>query len=42
MGWPAEKDLCGEGLGGLGGQEVGHEPAVCLGVQEGQWDLGVN
>ena len=33
--------LCGEGPGCPGGWEVNHEPAVCPGCQEGQWDPGV-
>jgi len=32
----------GEGSGCPGGQQVDHEPAVCPGCQEGQWDPGVH
>jgi len=32
----------GEGPGCAGGQQADHEPAVCPGCQEGQWDLGVH
>ena len=30
-------ELCREGPTGPGGQQVGHEQAVCLCGQEGQW-----
>lgn len=36
-GWYASKELCGEGPGCPCGQQVGHESAVCLCRQEGQW-----
>ena len=32
----------GEGPGCPGGRQVNHEPAVCPGCQEGQWDPGVH
>jgi len=35
-------DLCREGPGGPGGQQVGHEPAVCPRGKEDQWYLGVS
>jgi len=35
-------ELCGDGPGGPGGQQVVHEPAVCPGGQEGQWDPRVH
>jgi len=37
-GWPAGEELCGEGLGCSGGQQLSREPAVCPCGQEGQWD----
>jgi len=37
-----EKQLCGEGPGSAGEQQADHEPAVCPGCQEGQWDPGVH
>jgi len=40
-GGPAAEQLCGERPGCPGGQ-VGHEPAVCPGCQEGQWDPGMH
>ena len=39
---PAGEQLCGEGPGRPGGRQVNHEPAVCPGCQEGQWDPGVH
>jgi len=42
QGWPAGEQLCGEGPGSAGGRQVNHEPAVCPGYQEGQWDPGVH
>ena len=33
-GGPAGEQLCGEGPGCAGGQQVNHEPAVCPGCQE--------
>jgi len=36
-GWPAGEELCREGPGCRGRQQVGHEPAVCPCGQEGQW-----
>ena len=41
-GGPAWEQLCGEGPGCPGGRQVNHEPAVCPGCQEGQWDPGVH
>jgi len=41
-GRPAGKQLCREGPGCAGGGQVGPEPAVCPGCQEGQWDPGVH
>jgi len=41
-GGPAGMQLCGEGPGSAGGRQVDHEPAVCPGCQEGQWDPGVH
>ena len=41
-GGPAGEVLCGEGPGRPGGPQVNHEPAVCPGCQEGQWDPGVH
>ena len=41
-GGPAGEQLCGEGPGCAGGRQVDHEPAVCPGCQEGQWDPGVH
>jgi len=38
----AGEQLCGEGPGCPGGRQVSHEPAVCPGCQEGQWDPGVH
>ena len=35
------EQLSGEGSGCPGGWQVNHEPAVCPGCQEGQWDPGV-
>jgi len=40
--WPAGKEICEEGPGCSGGQEVGHEPAVSPHSQEGQWDPGMH
>ena len=34
--------MSGEGPGCPGGRQVNHEPAVCPGCQEGQWDPGVH
>jgi len=39
-GGPAGEQLCGEGPGSAGGRQIDHEPAVCPGCQEGQWDPG--
>jgi len=39
---PAGVQPCGEGPGSAGGQQVAHEPAVCPGCQECQWDPGVH
>ena len=41
-GGPAGEQLCGEGPGRPGGRQVNHEPAVCPGCQESQWDPGVH
>ena len=41
-GGPAGEQLCGEGPGSVGGRQVDHEPAVCSGCQESQWDPGVH
>ena len=41
-GWPAGRQLCGEGPGSAGGQQVAHEPAVCPCGQGGQRDPGVH
>jgi len=41
-GGPAGEQVCGEGPGSAGGQQVDHEPAVCSGCQEGQWDPGMH
>jgi len=41
-GGPAGEQLCGDRPGSAGGQQVDHEPAVCPGCQEGQWDPGVH
>jgi len=40
-GGPAGEQLCGEGPGSAGEQQVDHDPAVCPGCQEGQWDPGM-
>ncbi|RMC13659.1 hypothetical protein DUI87_08736 [Hirundo rustica rustica] len=36
-GQPLEKQLCGEGIGGPGGQQAFHEPSVGPCAQESQW-----
>ena len=41
-GGPAGEQLCGEGPGCPGERQVNHEPAVCPGCQESQWDPGVH
>jgi len=41
-GGPAGEQLYGEGPGSAGGRQADHEPAVCPGCQEGQWDPGVH
>jgi len=38
----ANLQLCGEGPGCPGRRQVNHEPAVCPGCQEGQWDPGAH
>ena len=37
-GGPPGEQLCEEGPGCPSGRQVNHEPAVCPGCQEGQWD----
>jgi len=37
-----EQQPCGEGPGCPGGRQVDHEPAVCPGCQESQWNPGVH
>ena len=39
---PAGEQLCGGGVGCAGGRQVDHEPAVCPGCQESQWNPGVH
>jgi len=39
---PAGEQLCAEGPGCPGGQQVDHEPAVCPACQGGQWHSGVH
>jgi len=41
-GGPAGEQLCGEGPGCAAGKQVDHEPAVCPGCQEGQWNPGMH
>ena len=41
-GGSAGEQLCGEGPGCPGGQQVNYEPAVCPGCQEGQCHPGVH
>jgi len=41
-GGPTGEQFCGEGPGSAGGQQVNHEPAVCPGCQESQWDPGMH
>jgi len=38
---PAGEQHCGEGPGCPGERQVDHEPALCPGCQESQWDPGV-
>ena len=39
---PAGEELCGKRSGDPRLQQIGHEPAVCPGGQEGQWDPGLH
>ena len=41
-GGPAGEQLCREGPGRPGRRQVNHEPVVCPGCQESQWDPGMH
>jgi len=42
LGWTCWRAALWRGTGSAGGRQADHEPAVCPGCQEGQWDPGVH